>query len=578
MNDLLIYLLKVSAGVGIIYIPYYFLIRNDPNLNVKRFYLLTGLAASWIFPFISFSRPDLFLNVTPTVIIDPNESVAAPITFSGEAAQSGLTINWIKLFLITYLTGLFVLFFKNILILLKWNRIFQRSNNSEGIAYTEGDQVFAIFTRIFIPSSLQNKPDVENVVLHEQAHIQQLHFIDLVIVEITLLLTWFNPFSWLISRMIKENHEHLADRQVLSAGVNPARYRAQLLNHTLGVNVFRLGNQFNHSLTLKRFNMMKKPRKSYPGMVKIALLIPAVLITLGLTTGMEPQQKPIKGKVVIAETGEAAPGASLVIAGTTTGTVADINGEFKLNVEGDPDIVISFVGYKTIRIKASKIGNKPLKLQPETYRVDLEDVPLEVSRKIEEGEPVQIRIKGQEDKQPVYVLDGKVVKGIDNIDPNDIDHIEVLKDPDHELAKTYNAKHGLILIVTKNGKDMLEPKEALEVVKKSDKKPEGEVFFIVEEMPMFPGGKAAMKTYIYSTLKYPSSLINKGVEGTVNVQFVVTASGKLENIHAATSTNKAFEEPALEVFRGMPDWRPGSQRGKPVRVQVVVPVKFSPPA
>ena len=45
------------------------------------------------------------------------------------------------------------------------------------------------------------------------------HFIDLMIVELTLLLTWFNPFSWLISRMIKENHEHLADRQVLSAGI-----------------------------------------------------------------------------------------------------------------------------------------------------------------------------------------------------------------------------------------------------------------------------------------------------------------------------------------------------------------------
>ena len=116
------------------------------------------------------------------------------------------------------------------------------------------------------------------------------------LMELTLLLTWFNPFSWLISRMIKENHEHLADRQVLSAGINPARYRAQLMNHTLGVNVFRLGNQFNHSLTLKRFKMMKKPKKSPWGIIKIALLIPAVLVTLGLTTGMTPQQKTIKGQ------------------------------------------------------------------------------------------------------------------------------------------------------------------------------------------------------------------------------------------------------------------------------------------
>ncbi len=139
--------------------------------------------------------------------------------------------------------------------------------------------------------------------------------------ELTLLLTWFNPFSWLISRMIKENHEHLADRQVLSAGINPAHYKAQLMNHTLGVNVFRLGMQFNHSLTLKRFKMMKKPRKSPLGMIKIALLIPAVLITLGLTTGMTPQQKTVKGKMILADSGKPATGASIVIRGGTVGTV-----------------------------------------------------------------------------------------------------------------------------------------------------------------------------------------------------------------------------------------------------------------
>jgi carbon monoxide dehydrogenase subunit G len=190
--------------------------------------------------------------------------------------------------------------------------------------------------------------------------------------ELTLLLTWFNPFSWLISRMIKENHEHLADRQVLSTGINPARYRAQLLNHTLGVNVFRLGNQFNHSLTLKRFNMMKKPEKSLAGIIKIALLIPAVLITLGLTTGMTPQEKTIEGKIVVAETGEPTPGASIVIQGTTTGTVSDLNGEFKLIVEGNPEILVSFVGYASIRVKASEVGKKPLQLKPETYTMDLE--------------------------------------------------------------------------------------------------------------------------------------------------------------------------------------------------------------
>lgn len=288
MNEILIYLLKVSAGLGIIYLPYYLLFRNDANLVINRFYLLSGLISTWVFPFISFWRPELFVNLAPTVFIDPNGTDALPINLASSGSNPGLTINWIQVLIIVYLAGLLFLLAKNLVILLKWNLAWQKSKNNDGVAFTENDQVFTIFYRIFIPRKLKDQQDFDNILLHEKAHIGQLHFIDLMLMEFTLLLTWFNPFSWLISRMIKENHEHLADRHVLSAGVNSARYRAQLLNHTLGVNVFRLGNQFNHSLTIKRFNMMKKPRKSPMGIIKFALLIPAILITLGLTTGMTP--------------------------------------------------------------------------------------------------------------------------------------------------------------------------------------------------------------------------------------------------------------------------------------------------
>ena len=206
-------------------------------------------------------------------------------------------------------------------IVLKWNRTWRNTKNEKGVAFHNRDQVFTLFTRVFIPGSLKNEQDLNTVLLHEKAHIHQLHFIDLMLMEFTLLLTWFNPFSWLISRMIKENHEHLADRQVLSAGVDPARYRAQLLNHTLGVNVFRLGNQFNHSLTLKRFNMMKKPRTSPVGIIKITLLIPVVLAILGLTTGLTPQQKmemDIKIAEVVSKNIAGAPTPQVVIVGGDT--------------------------------------------------------------------------------------------------------------------------------------------------------------------------------------------------------------------------------------------------------------------
>ena len=70
MNDLFIYLGKVSAGLAIVFLPYYFLFRNDPNLGIKRFYLLAGVAAAWITPFITFGKLPLSVDLAPTVFID----------------------------------------------------------------------------------------------------------------------------------------------------------------------------------------------------------------------------------------------------------------------------------------------------------------------------------------------------------------------------------------------------------------------------------------------------------------------------------------------------------------------------
>ena len=410
MSDLFIYLLKVSAGMGIIILPYYFLFRNDPNLLIKRMYLLLGLVSAWIVPLIVFRRPELFVNLTPVVFIDPLAAEVPPLRVTESGSKTGLTINWIQVLLYTYITGLAFMFLKNLFIITKWNIRWKQHKDANGIAFTTSDQVFTLFSRIFIPRSLKDTQDLDNVLLHEKAHIQQFHFIDLMLMELTLLLTWFNAFSWLISRMIKENHEHLADRQVLSTGINPARYRAQLLNHTLGVNVFRLGNQFNHSLTLKRFNMMKKPEKSLAGIIKIALLIPAVLITLGLTTGMTPQGKAITGKIVIAETGEPAPGASIIIRGTTMGTVSDIDGTFMLNVEGNPEIVVSFVGYTSLVVKASEVGKQPLELKPEAYTLDFESVPLKVIQEV--GVGITISVADGAENQPLFVVDGSAMMAL----------------------------------------------------------------------------------------------------------------------------------------------------------------------
>ncbi len=585
MNVHLLYLVKVSAGLAVIVIPYYLLLRNDPNLLLKRVYLLTGVLAAWIFPMIHLNRPGLPIHFTPTVFIDPGADQQPLPGLVPYAGGTGFTFHWITLLVALYFAGVVFILFKNLYVILRWNLTWHNSTNGKGMAMIEGDQVFTLFNRIFIPKDIQDNEELEDLLLHERAHVRQLHFIDLTIMELTLLVTWFNPFSWLISRMIKENHEHLADRQVLSTGINPARYRARLLNHTFGVNVLRLGNQFNHSVTFKRFKMMKKPTKSVRGMVTVALMVPVVLIMLGLTTGKATQEGVVTGKVIVAATKEPVPGASVIIIGTTTGTVTDINGDFKLYVEGDPEIAISFVGYQTLKIRSSKIRKKPLELHSKTYTLNLEDNQPDQELEIAEGTYMKAdRAEIEEDKitltgsisfkandnpeaSPVFVLDGKVVTEIDDLDPGSIERLEIIKDPESELARKYKAKDGVILITTKNSTKEKEGSPA-------DK----ETFYIVEEMPSFPGGEAALKKYIYSNLEYPEDARKKGIRGEVQVQFTVKASGKLEDIRVIRSANPDLNKPATSVFEEMPDWNPGRQRGKPVSVNVVVPVRFNPDA
>jgi len=316
---------------------------------------------------------------------------------------------------------------------------------------------------------------------------------------------------------------------------------------------------------------MKKPRKSPIGIIKITLLIPAILITLGLTTGMTPQQKAIKGKVVFADTGEPAQGAAVIIEGTTVGTITDAEGLFMLEVDGNPNLVISFVGYSNLRIKPSAMNKKPLKLEPKVFELDPGSVPLGITKDI-----LSVRHDDDLDKQPVFVLDGKVMKDFESIDPDKIEKVEVFKDPHSEVAKKYNAKNGVILITSKN-KESIQTEKEVEAINDTNKpKHKGdEVFYVVEEMPMFPGGKAALITYIYSNLEYPESARKKEISGEVYVQFLVATSGKLEDIQIVRSTHQSFDKPALDVFKGMPAWNPGKQREKAVSVQVVVPVRFN---
>lgn len=102
---------------------------------------------------------------------------------------------------------------------------------------------------------------------------------------------------------------------------------------------------------------------------------------------------------------------------------------------------------------------------------------------------------------------------------------------------------------------------------------EDEVFTIVEDMPVYPGGEEGLIKYL-SSIPYPPIAKENDIEGSVYIRFVVDKSGAVTNVEIARGADKILNDAALNWVKKMPSWTPGKQRGKPVKVQFIVPLKF----
>lgn len=109
---------------------------------------------------------------------------------------------------------------------------------------------------------------------------------------------------------------------------------------------------------------------------------------------------------------------------------------------------------------------------------------------------------------------------------------------------------------------------------KEEEEEETQVFFIVEDMPEFPGGELALRKYIGNAIKYPVIAQENGIQGKVYVTFVVGKDGSISNASIARGVDPSLDKEALRVVNSLPKWKPGKQRGKPVNVSYTVPINF----
>ena len=100
------------------------------------------------------------------------------------------------------------------------------------------------------------------------------------------------------------------------------------------------------------------------------------------------------------------------------------------------------------------------------------------------------------------------------------------------------------------------------------------VFVVVEKSPEFPGGNDSLYAFIGRNIKYPEAAKKNKIEGRVFVTFVIEKDGQVSNAKLLRDIGGGCGEEAIRVVNSMPKWKPGTQRGNPVRVQFNLPIMF----
>ncbi len=112
-------------------------------------------------------------------------------------------------------------------------------------------------------------------------------------------------------------------------------------------------------------------------------------------------------------------------------------------------------------------------------------------------------------------------------------------------------------------------------VEEEESAEEMQIFMVVESMPEYPGGEPALYKYLAENIKYPQMAKESGIQGRVFVTFVVEKDGRVTDVRVLRGIGGGCDEEAIRVVQNMPKWTPGKQRGKSVRVQYNLPVKFT---
>lgn len=273
-------LLKSTICITVCYFFYFLLLRNETWHTLNRIYLILGILFSHLIPFMKITvyqeAPEIISRMVP---------VALPVNIqlypTSEATETGLTLQPFQILGIVYITGIVVMVLRFVVSTCQVLKIIYRSekvlvNGIKVALYPNALIPFSFFQYLVIGKNDYERDHKRFVLAHEQKHIRQFHWVDMLIMEMIMILHWYNPFVWLVKRSLKNVHEFLADEGVLKHGYGTLEYQKVLLKNTVGEIRYTMAKSFYQSKLKKRLAMMKKNRSTSISRLRLIAFLPII--------------------------------------------------------------------------------------------------------------------------------------------------------------------------------------------------------------------------------------------------------------------------------------------------------------
>lgn len=515
MINFLTYDAKVAVLLAVFYLFYRLVLSKETFHRVNRAVLLLTAVGSFVLPLcvITFHQ---------TVVLD-----AVPTVYVGDVQMAVVdeprTPWWHVALPALYLIGVAVTLGRTLASVASVQQLIRHGEHhrqADGVVICVTDRRVSPFSWFcYIVLSRQDYAEHDAAVLaHERGHIILHHSWDVLLVETLTALQWFNPAMWLLRQDLRTIHEYEADGAVLSQGFNARQYQYLLITKAASIGGYSIANGISHSTLKNRIHMMLHKKSQGSHLLKLLALLPIV-------------------------------GAALVL---NAETVTD----YRYDTPQKKQLI--------------KKGKKNAAIQPNGTSLQVTVVEQAPDAR-EEAQMFKVYgvVKDKENGDPIVgaiVRVGNSPRGTVT-DRNGEFTIEVKKG--ETIAGAYVGYAG-------NGVTVNDPQAKLTITlqKEGGDDTAEKSFDVVEQMPQFPGGQAAMIQFLSENIRYPKEAFVNNVQGRVIVNFFVDKDGSIGGARVIKSVDPQLDAEALRVVSSMPNWTPGMQKGKPVRVSYTVPVSF----